>query len=102
MDDLPSFNLHWLLGVRVAPNHSLSTHVFGKNEDDFGLTIVSLFNNQPYHVPPMALNLVGQALARTATGASDLTITTGNHPLPRTDTEKVGSLESFFLFFTFG
>ena len=77
--DLPSFNLHNMVGMSI--------------ESDVGSSslpvVVSHFNNQPYHVPPLALSLVDQALLRQSTGISNLRLITSNHPLPRTDTEKV-------------
>lgn len=51
--------------------------------------ILSRFNNQPFHTPPLALTVADNALVRAFTGIKNLTIKTSNHPLPRTDIEKV-------------
>lgn len=48
---------------------------------------VALFNEQPYHTPPMALNAIDNALMRYYVNDS-FYITTINHPLPRTTEEQ--------------
>ncbi|XP_076053842.1 phospholipid-transporting ATPase ABCA3-like isoform X2 [Oratosquilla oratoria] len=74
--DLPSFNLHWMVAVQLTG-------------DSYGLTATTFFNNQPFHTPPIALGIVDLAIVRSTTGNPNLTITTINHPLPRTDTDKL-------------
>ncbi|KAF2368204.1 ABC transporter-like [Trinorchestia longiramus] len=75
--DLPSFHLSWMMAVEVT----------GRADSP---TLVSvLFNGKPYHVPTAALNLIDNAVVQTHTGYSQLQIETINHPLPRTDTDKL-------------
>lgn len=63
-----------------------------------GKTFLSvLYNGKPFHVPPAALNLVDAAIARVHTGNTRLSLTTVNHPLPRTDTDKVISMPHWLL-----
>lgn len=57
--------------------------------DEYGAHIVTFFNSQPFHTPPLALNVMDLAISRAVTGKSNLMIRTSNHPLPRTDVEKV-------------
>ena len=40
------------------------------------------FNNQPYHVAPLALNLITNALLKTYTNSTESAINVINHPLP--------------------
>lgn len=54
-----------------------------------GANILAHFNNQPFHTPPLALAIADTTLIRALTGNKKLTIATSNHPLPRTDIEKV-------------
>lgn len=54
-----------------------------------GADVLALFNNQPFHTPPMALAIADLALIHAVTKNSNITISTSNHPLPRTDIEKV-------------
>lgn len=55
------------------------------------LQIVGLFNNQPYHIPPLAVNLISNTLLKYYTNL-DSKITVINHPLPRNLKEKLNDL----------
>lgn len=57
-----------------------------------GADILAYFNNQSFHTPPLALTMADTTLIRAMTGNENITITTSNHPLPRTDIEKVTKL----------
>ncbi|XP_068200893.1 phospholipid-transporting ATPase ABCA3-like isoform X1 [Palaemon carinicauda] len=74
--DLPTFNLHWMVGIQLVG-------------DDLGGTATVFFNDQPFHNPPYALTTMTNALARAITGNPKVQITTSNHPLPRTDYDKL-------------
>ncbi len=50
--------------------------------------IVAHFNNQFYHTPPLALNLLTNTLFKHYTNSSENTINIINHPLPRNKSEK--------------
>jgi ATP-binding cassette subfamily A (ABC1) protein 3 len=55
-------------------------------------TYRAYFNNQPYHVPPVALNLITTALL-----GSDYTLAISNHPLPLNEIDEsknIGSAQS--------
>ncbi|MPC74719.1 ATP-binding cassette sub-family A member 17 [Portunus trituberculatus] len=52
-------------------------------------SILAFFNNQPFHTPPLALAMADIAVVRAFTNNNNITITTSNHPLPRTDIEKL-------------
>ena len=80
--DLPSFNQHNMVSLGIK----------GSLE---GTDILAFFNNQPFHTPPLALALADIAVVRAVTNNKNFTITTSNHPLPRTDIEKVS--EGFWL-----
>lgn len=74
--DLPSFNQHYMVSLSIEGNLDQ-------------VNILSRFNNQPFHTPPLALTVADNALVRAFTGIKNLTISTSNHPLPRTDIEKL-------------
>ncbi|KAK4312219.1 hypothetical protein Pmani_016341 [Petrolisthes manimaculis] len=76
--DLPSFNQHWMVGLQL-----LGVPTIGQE----GADILALFNNQPFHSPPLALSVADQAIVRAVTGNPNITLATSNHPLPRTDLE---------------
>nr|QNH67858.1 ATP-binding cassette transporter subfamily A member 3 X1 [Brachionus rotundiformis] len=52
-------------------------------------SIIGHFNNQGYHVPPLILNKISNALLKYFSGQSKASITVINHPLPRNITEKL-------------
>lgn len=74
--DLPSFNQHAMVSLSI-------------DGDVERADILTRFNNQPFHTPPLALAIADIAVVRAFTGNKNLTISTSNHPLPRTDIEKV-------------
>jgi len=65
-------------------------------ENDTGnlMTITGFFNNQPYHIPPLSLNMISNALLRQYSVANNRTISVINHPLPRSLIEQVSDFES--------
>ncbi|CAL4148549.1 unnamed protein product, partial [Meganyctiphanes norvegica] len=75
--DLPSFNLHTMVAISISGDSADNTEA------------MLYFNSQPFHVTPLAVNVLDTAIVRVATGKPDLTISTTNHPLPRTDTDKL-------------
>lgn len=74
--DLPSFNQHSMVSLSINGGEDMTE-------------ILTRFNNQPFHTPPLALAIADMALVRAFTGNKNLSISTSNHPLPRTDIEKV-------------
>ena len=54
--------------------------------------IVAHFNNQPFHVPPLALTQVTNALLKFVLNSSNSSILTINHPLPRTAHDELNDL----------
>ncbi|XP_071520079.1 phospholipid-transporting ATPase ABCA3 [Panulirus ornatus] len=74
--DLPSFNQHWMVGFQMEGNR-------------YGSYVLAFFNNQPFHTPPLALAIADTAVIHAVTGNNNITISTSNHPLPRTDIEKL-------------
>ena len=83
-NDLPGVNLHLLTGVtfRTLPTR--------KRQTDKVLA-TAWFNNQPYHVPPLTLNLIHNALLIHRTGDSEYRLTVINHPLPFDDFSKLNN-----------
>ena len=49
----------------------------------------AFFNNQAFHTPGITLNALDNAILKYVSNNSDAVISTTNHPLPRTVTEKV-------------
>ncbi|XP_076054127.1 phospholipid-transporting ATPase ABCA3-like [Oratosquilla oratoria] len=82
--DLPFFNLNYMVAMVVESSQK-------KAEETVNVT--AYFNNQPFHVLPLALGLVDNALFRYVTGKPNAAITVTNHPLPRTDTDKLSTDE---------
>ncbi|KAG0722165.1 ATP-binding cassette sub-family A member 17 [Chionoecetes opilio] len=74
--DLPSFNQHNIVSLSIEGDVDTAD-------------ILAIFNNQPFHTPPLALALADTAVVRAVTANNNITITTSNHPLPRTDIEKL-------------
>nr|XP_045614978.1 phospholipid-transporting ATPase ABCA3-like isoform X2 [Procambarus clarkii] len=74
--DLPSFNQHWIVGLQIE----------GVKD---GANILAIFNNQPFHTPPLALTIADRAVLKAMTGKRNISVSTANHPLPRTDIEKL-------------
>ncbi|CAF3959723.1 unnamed protein product, partial [Rotaria magnacalcarata] len=60
------------------------------------LKLTGLFNNQPYHISPLTLNYLTNALLKqySSTSEIDRTITVINHPFPRSLTETVVDFQS--------
>ena len=83
-NDLPGVNLHLLTGVtfRTLPTRRRQTDK---------VLATAWFNNQPYHVPPLTLNLIHNALLVHRTGDSEYRLTVTNHPLPFDDFSKLNN-----------
>ncbi len=64
---------------------------FGKRQANFNsrkrMTVIGHFNNQPYHVPPLAVNLLTNTLLRYFSRSMNTSINVINHPLPRNLTD---------------
>lgn len=58
------------------------------------LTLISHFNNQPYHVPPLAVNLLTTTLLKYFTRSTSNSITIINHPLPRNLTDITNEIKN--------
>jgi ATP-binding cassette subfamily A (ABC1) protein 3 len=71
---------------RLSYNYIIDDYVIAADFTSVGYRNVALtghFNNQPYHVPPLALNLLTNTLFKYYTNSSESQITVNNHPLPR-------------------
>ena len=72
-----------------ANSINLSSHM--------AVDITSYFNNQGFHTPAIALSAVFDAISRTASPVNNnnpVSITTTNHPLPRTSHDQVAGKTS--------
>lgn len=77
---------------KLNKEHFLATQFKSFNESSrkqFLFNITAHFNNLPYHVPPLAVNLVTNALLKYFTNSSKSSITCINRPLPKNYTEKL-------------
>lgn len=85
IQDLPGVNLHLLTGVtfRTLPTR--------RKQSGDKVLATGWFNNQPYHVPPLTLNLIHNALLIHRTGDSEYRLTVTNHPLPFDDFSKLNN-----------
>ena len=82
--DLPGVNLHFLTGVTFKSIPSRRKH-----QDR--VLITGWFNNQPYHVPPLTLNLIHNAMLVLRTGDSEYRLTVVSHPFPYDDFSKLNN-----------
>ena len=80
MNNVPFVNSHLLTGVTLSA---------GNSTDENKILVTGWFNNQPYHVPPLSLNLIHNALLILRTGDSAYRLNVTNHPLPFTEFEKM-------------
>ena len=67
------------------------------HKDISNVKVISYFNNQGYHTPAIALSAVFNGISRTAglqANNTPVTITTTNHPLPRTSHDIVAGKTS--------
>ncbi|ODN05472.1 ATP-binding cassette sub-family A member 3, partial [Orchesella cincta] len=77
----PRVNFQYIVGMRAAENASTSK-----------IDMVGYFNNQPFHAPPVALNLISTALIRHVTKNDKYKLTMSNHPLPFTADDTLDNL----------
>lgn len=56
--------------------------------------IIGHFNNQPYHTPPLTLNLITNSMLKMISQSTDAQINVINHPMPRTFSEEVAEERS--------
>lgn len=75
----------------IIDNYVVATEFNTKNDDT--LEFIGHFNNQPYHVPPLAVNLISNSLFKHYGNSINNTITVINHPLPRNLQEKITDLQ---------
>ena len=61
--------------------------------DENSINILGHFNNQPLHVPPLAVNTISNMLIKYLTNNSRSTINVINHPLPRDIKAKASDLK---------
>ena len=91
-------NLDEFMGCVGEINYMVYTdqYILGAQFDDKNLkknkkaSILAFFNNQPYHVPPLTLNLVSNSLLKYFNGKGSITVI--NNPLPRNLEERVTDL----------
>lgn len=74
---MPRVNFQYIVGLKATENDK---------------TLKGFFNNQPLHTPPLALNLITNAILRQVTDNDKYTISVENHPLPFTSTDRVENL----------
>lgn len=109
-------------GYEKDPN--LNDYLFKKGENSPGLynleyavgadftrhqnTVMATgyFNNQGYHAPAISLATLANAILQYITNNTQFTLTTVNHPLPRTEEQKIreetqGSTTGFTIAFNF-
>ncbi len=56
------------------------------------MMLFGLFNNQPFHIPPLILNLIMNAILVHVTGNDKLSLSVANHPLPFTGRDTAENL----------
>ena len=60
-----------------------------RKRDNFIMKITGHFNNQPYHTPPLAVNLITNALLKHFTNSTESKIVVINKPLSKNFSEKI-------------
>ena len=66
----------------IIDDYIVAADFFADNNNN-NLSIVSHFNNQPFHVPPLATNVITNTLFKYYTNSTENKIIVNNHPLPR-------------------
>ncbi|XP_067140472.1 phospholipid-transporting ATPase ABCA3-like isoform X3 [Centruroides vittatus] len=82
--DLSNFTLHFIIAAEFYCD---------QNSDIINVT--ALFNNQAYHSPAISLSALQNAILVSTLGSSHYHITSINHPLPRTLSEKTVSINQY-------
>jgi ATP-binding cassette subfamily A (ABC1) protein 3 len=82
---------------RMSINYITDNYLIGASfkydNDTDKLTLIGHFNNQPFHVPPLALNTLTNTLLNHFSN-SNYKITVINHPLPRNLKEQINDLKT--------
>lgn len=73
----------------VAVDFSFTDFIRRREEFNVRLRLMGYFNNQPYHIPPLTLNLMTNTLLKHYSNDSESSIHIINHPLPRNMTEVI-------------
>lgn len=77
------------LNIINLVDRSLISATFETNASESRTVVTAHFNNQGYHIPPLTLNLVSNALLKStqSVSAASSSILVINHPLPRNISE---------------
>jgi ATP-binding cassette subfamily A (ABC1) protein 3 len=79
----------------LSLNYIVDDYIVATDFNEFekqNVSFVGYFNNQPYHVPPMALNFISNTLLKYYTNSTSNNIFVINHPLPRDLNEQLSDL----------
>jgi ATP-binding cassette subfamily A (ABC1) protein 3 len=82
---------------RISFNYIIDNYIIAAdfNETDKGqLSALGYFNNQPFHVPPLALNTITNSLYNLYSNTKNRSITVINHPLPRNFEDKINDAQT--------
>ncbi|CAF0870807.1 unnamed protein product [Adineta steineri] len=81
--------------LELSDRYLIGANVHVNSSDDT-IDVTGLFNNQPFHVPPLTLNYITNALLKqySTTSTMNTTIHVVNHPLPRSLTETISDFQS--------
>ncbi|CAI8007469.1 ATP-binding cassette sub-family A member 3 [Geodia barretti] len=69
----------------------VSAHYYQDSEETLSVTV--WYNNRPWHMSAAALNAFHNVWLRQATNNSNLRLTINNHPLPRTNLERLTDVQ---------
>ena len=76
----------------VAVDFSYTDFIYGRQRSKSSLKVTGHFNNQLYHIPPLTLSLITNALLKHYSNNSESTINVINHPLPRNMSDVINEI----------
>ncbi len=79
----------------ILNNQHFSAFDFSIKNSSQNIEITGHFNNQPFHIPPLTLNLITNTLFKYYTNSTKSSINLINHPLPRDESDLLKKASGF-------
>jgi ATP-binding cassette subfamily A (ABC1) protein 3 len=82
---------------RISFNYIIDNYIVAADfnlTENGNLSALGYFNNQPFHVPPLALNTLTNSLYNFYSKTTNKSITVTNHPLPRNFEDKINDSQT--------
>lgn len=78
-ESIGDYNLHYMVGANFEHNEGSTD----------GVTITAYFNDQAYHTPAITIGVLANSLMQYFFNDTKMSIEATNHPLPRTNNQKL-------------